>query len=496
MVPKKSGYTPAEISKKYDINKFRKVLADKNSESVERKTAEMMISNYNLKLAKLALIQESMKGFPQGIPLVAMPYIIENELDAAQFLPDQAQEQMEGEAQPDAETGEARYGANVISTWDTKKFGGMPKAQFGNLGQPSFDEFKQKALHPDQEYVSKRPETKPKPTHKELDALERRVLGLIQDHRSKDEPLPEGLAASYDKIQQAKKAIGKAPEEKPYKGETSWMTPEGEAVRGPAGQEQWMAYSGKNDPNTSYWDRVKGANVFRRDSEKSWFDKETDVIDPRALEALEKIVPGYGKDAEGVGDYLKTLFQMPQKQMNNLLTGYYENPYDTYLRYNKEPESWAAKAAMKYGTDPMIVDAPYNFLAKGVTKGVAKATPHVTKAAGVVGDFAVKYGTKAAQAAADLAIKLYGKITPKLLENVLAGSQKISQIGMHDESAPPEMFNATPSGPIIDKGKSPYDELWAPKKEIKQDSLLMKTPRVKKDTVQAVEEDWDQYKVN
>jgi hypothetical protein len=58
------------------------------------------------------------------------------------------------------------------------------------------------------------------------------------------------------------------------------------------------------------------------------------------------------------------------------------------------------------------------------------------------------------------------------------------------------MFNATPSGPIIDKGKSPYDELWAPKKEIKQDSLLMKAPRVKKDTVQAVEEDWDQYKVN
>ncbi len=29
MVPKKGGYTPAEISKKYDINKFRKVLADK-----------------------------------------------------------------------------------------------------------------------------------------------------------------------------------------------------------------------------------------------------------------------------------------------------------------------------------------------------------------------------------------------------------------------------------------------------------------------------------
>lgn len=131
MVPKKAGYTPAEIAKKYDINKFRKVLADPDSENVERKTAEMMIANYNLKLAKLALIQESMKGFPQGIPLVAMPYIIENELDASQFLPDQAEEQLEGAAQPDADTGEARYGANVISQWDTKRFGGLPKAQVG-----------------------------------------------------------------------------------------------------------------------------------------------------------------------------------------------------------------------------------------------------------------------------------------------------------------------------------------------------------------------------
>jgi hypothetical protein len=147
MVPKKSGYTPAEISKKYDINKFRKVLADKNSEPVERKTAEMMISNYNLKLAKLALIQESIKGFPQGIPLVAMPYIIENELDAAQFLPDQAQEQLEGAAQPDADTGEARYGANVVSQWDTHKYGGMPKAQEGySTFKEAFDKMPKKAV--------------------------------------------------------------------------------------------------------------------------------------------------------------------------------------------------------------------------------------------------------------------------------------------------------------------------------------------------------------
>ncbi len=90
---KKGGYTPAEIAKKFDINKYRQVLADPNSEDIDRKTAEMMISNLNLKLAKLGLAQESMKGFPQGIPVMAMPYIMSNEIDPSVYLPTQSQEE-------------------------------------------------------------------------------------------------------------------------------------------------------------------------------------------------------------------------------------------------------------------------------------------------------------------------------------------------------------------------------------------------------------------
>jgi hypothetical protein len=126
MVPKKAGYTPAEIAKKYDINKFRQVLADPNTEDIERKTAEMMIANYNMKLAKLALIQESMKGFPQGVPVIAMPYIIENEIDMSMLAPTQGQEE-----QPDADTGEQRYGGNIVAQFDTKRYGGLPAAQKG-----------------------------------------------------------------------------------------------------------------------------------------------------------------------------------------------------------------------------------------------------------------------------------------------------------------------------------------------------------------------------
>jgi hypothetical protein len=82
----KKGYTPAEIAKKYDINKYQKVLLDKDSDDIQRSTAEAMISNYNIKLAKLALVQESMKGFPTGIPKVAIPYIESSGLDPASFV--------------------------------------------------------------------------------------------------------------------------------------------------------------------------------------------------------------------------------------------------------------------------------------------------------------------------------------------------------------------------------------------------------------------------
>ena len=69
----KKSLTPAKIAKQYDINNYRKILEDPDSDDLSKKTAELMIKNYNLKLAELALVQESMKGMPQGIPLAAKP---------------------------------------------------------------------------------------------------------------------------------------------------------------------------------------------------------------------------------------------------------------------------------------------------------------------------------------------------------------------------------------------------------------------------------------
>jgi len=71
--PKK--FVPAELSKQYDLNKYREVLLNPYSDKLEKNTAELMIQNYNMKLGALALAQESLKGFDSDIPAVAMPFI-------------------------------------------------------------------------------------------------------------------------------------------------------------------------------------------------------------------------------------------------------------------------------------------------------------------------------------------------------------------------------------------------------------------------------------
>jgi hypothetical protein len=102
------SYTPAQLAKQYDINKYRTILQDPNSDTIDKKTAEIMIRNYNMKLGKLALAQESKKGFPQGIPMISEPYLEANGVSQEQIMPTyqpQAQQQAEGMPQPGMEQG-------------------------------------------------------------------------------------------------------------------------------------------------------------------------------------------------------------------------------------------------------------------------------------------------------------------------------------------------------------------------------------------------------
>lgn len=94
-VSSKKSYTPAQIAKQYELNKYKAILEDPNADPYQKRTAEMMMNNNKFKLAQLALAQEGKKGFPQGIPQVALP-ALPPEL-AEQLLGMQEQEGMERE---------------------------------------------------------------------------------------------------------------------------------------------------------------------------------------------------------------------------------------------------------------------------------------------------------------------------------------------------------------------------------------------------------------
>lgn len=67
----KKKYTPAQLAKQYDLNKYKAILDDPHADPLQKQTAQMMMDNNQKKLGQLALLQESMKGFPQGIPDIA-----------------------------------------------------------------------------------------------------------------------------------------------------------------------------------------------------------------------------------------------------------------------------------------------------------------------------------------------------------------------------------------------------------------------------------------
>jgi hypothetical protein len=130
------SYTPAELAKQYDIQKYRKILEDPETDAIDRKTAELMIKKYVIKLGCLALAQESKKGFPQGIPAVAKPCMEARGLSEEDVLPnkeisvlnDQLKKQMEEQEGGGEDQLQQAVGMNQ----------GQPVAQPSQ--QPSMDE--------------------------------------------------------------------------------------------------------------------------------------------------------------------------------------------------------------------------------------------------------------------------------------------------------------------------------------------------------------------
>ena len=171
---KKQAYTPADLSKQYDLNTYRQILADPNSDYYSIKTAKLMIQNYNLKLGGLAMAQESIKGFPTGIPGIAMPYLKNVSIDPMALLPKEQEDQeqtQEPQEEPQARLGgfnwpkfpiggEAGVDEPVKQTYDFQnatnpgEYYRQKREQSGKVMLNENDMYNQwNQQHPEQQYV-------------------------------------------------------------------------------------------------------------------------------------------------------------------------------------------------------------------------------------------------------------------------------------------------------------------------------------------------------
>jgi hypothetical protein len=84
----KGSYTPAALSKRYQLNDYNAKLLDKDTDTLEKETAELMINNNRDKLSKLAIIQEVyLKG--GNVPKFAFPYLEKKGINTSQLATDQ-----------------------------------------------------------------------------------------------------------------------------------------------------------------------------------------------------------------------------------------------------------------------------------------------------------------------------------------------------------------------------------------------------------------------
>jgi len=121
-------FTPAQLAKQYDLNKYKAILEDPRADSIKKRTAELMIQNYNKKLAQLALVQEGKKGYPQGIPNIAQEYYAKmmqaSDVESQEQIEENPREEMKNPV-------EAMYGGSMMYGGGMK-YGGFYKYRNGS----------------------------------------------------------------------------------------------------------------------------------------------------------------------------------------------------------------------------------------------------------------------------------------------------------------------------------------------------------------------------
>lgn len=84
-IESKSKMTPAQISKRYDLNKYYGTMKDQYADEITARSSELMLKKNMMGLSKLAFGQELKKKFEDGVPLAAHPYLVSIGEDPIEF---------------------------------------------------------------------------------------------------------------------------------------------------------------------------------------------------------------------------------------------------------------------------------------------------------------------------------------------------------------------------------------------------------------------------
>jgi hypothetical protein len=77
--------TPAQVSKRYDLNKYYGAMKDQFADEITARSSEIMLKKNMMGLSKLAFGQELKKKFEDGVPLAAHPYLVSIGEDPIEF---------------------------------------------------------------------------------------------------------------------------------------------------------------------------------------------------------------------------------------------------------------------------------------------------------------------------------------------------------------------------------------------------------------------------
>lgn len=125
--------TPAQVSKKFDLNKYYGSIKDQYADDIQVKSAELMMDKNKKSLSKLAFVQESKKNFDDGVPVASYPYLVSQNIDPIQFTQQVEQISMERAQQKAIEAlpPDQQQQLMMLQQFLQQSDGELPEAQFG-----------------------------------------------------------------------------------------------------------------------------------------------------------------------------------------------------------------------------------------------------------------------------------------------------------------------------------------------------------------------------